>query len=266
MNYIKLIWKNNRSFAIFSMVFITLMQFFVLYLVNTFDMPAILQTLLAQMPEKMKVYMSENFFSTLTLDGAAAFGLNHPLVLTLLAMNAINIPSHHISREMESGTLELLLAHPFSRQALISKLWISGGFILLVIILAAVAGSLTAVAVFHHLSSELFLNILKVGLNLWLLFFLILTYTLLIAVFARTGSKAGNYAAILTLVFYLFYFLSQLWDDIKFTATFNIFSYFEPQKLMFGKGNFLLDCSVLTGLIIICYLVSRRQFMRRDIP
>lgn len=266
MNYIRLIWKNNRSFAIFSMVFVMLIQFFIPYLVTTFDLPVIIQTLLAQMPEKIRIYLNSSFFNTLTLDGAAAFGLNHPLVLTLLAMNAINIPSHHISREMETGTLELLLAHPFSRQALISKLWISGGFILFAIILAAIAGSLIAVTVFHHLSPELFINVLKVGLNLWLLFVLILSYTLLIAVFARTGSKAGNYAAILTLVFYLFYFLSQLWDDIKFTTTFNIFSYYEPQKLMFGKGNFALDCMVLTSLIIICFFVSRRQFIRRDIP
>jgi ABC-2 type transport system permease protein len=266
MNYIRLIWKNHRSFALFSMVFITLMQFFILYLVTTFDLPAIIQTLLVQMPEKVKMFLNESFFNTLTLDGAAAFGLNHPLVLTLLAMNAINVPTQHISREMESGTLELLLAHPFSRQALISKLWISGCIILLAIVLAAVSGSLTAVTLFHQLSPELFLNIMKIGLNLWLLFILILTYTLLIAVFARTSSKAGNYAAILTLVFYLFYFLSQLWDDIKFTTSFNIFSYYEPQKLMFGKGNFYLDCAVLTSIIILCFFVSRRQFIRRDIP
>ncbi len=103
ISYYKLIWKNHRSFAIFSMVFITLLQFLILYLITTFDLPAIISTLLAQMPEKLKIYLSESFFSTLSLDGAAAFGFNHPLVLTLLAINAINIPMVHISREMESG-------------------------------------------------------------------------------------------------------------------------------------------------------------------
>jgi ABC-type transport system involved in multi-copper enzyme maturation permease subunit len=93
-----------------------------------------------------------------------------------------------------------------------------------------------------------------------------MSYTLLIAVFAKTGSRAGNYAAVLTLVFYLLYFLNQLWDAIKFSGPFNIFSYYEPQKLMFGKANFLLDCSVLTILIISCFLLSRWQFIRRDIP
>jgi ABC-type transport system involved in multi-copper enzyme maturation permease subunit len=266
MTYFRLIWKNHRSFAIFSMVFITLLQFLILYLITTFNMPAIIQTLLAQMPEKMKVYLSENFFNTLTLDGAAAFGFNHPLVLTLLAMNALNIPALHISREMESGSLELLLSHPFRRQSLIFKLWISGSILLLAIIFAALIGSYSAIIIYHQLTPELVIKMLKIGINLWLLFVLILSYTMMITVFARTGSKAGNYAAFLTLVFYLLFFLSQLWDDIKFTTYFNIFSFYEPQKLMFGQSNFILNSSVLTVLILGCFLLSRRQFIRRDIP
>jgi ABC-2 type transport system permease protein len=266
ITYFRLIWKNHRSFALFSMVFITLLQFLILYLITTFNIPAIIQTLLIQMPEKIKVYLSESFFSTLTLDGATAFGFNHPLVLALLAINAINIPVLHITREMESGTLELLLAHPFRRQILISKLWLSGCLLLLAIILAALAGSVSAVYIYHQLTTDLFLKILMIGFNLWLLYVLIMSFTLLIAVSVKTGSKAGNYAAILTLVFYLMYFLSQLWDAISFTKPFNIFTYYEPQKLMFGKGTFFMDCSVLTGLILFCFLLSRRLFIRRDIP
>lgn len=266
ITYYKLIWKNHRSFAIFSMVFIMLLQFLILYLITTFNLPSIIQTLLVQMPEKIKVYLSESFFNTLTLDGAAAFGFNHPLVLTLLAISAVNIPTMHISREMESGTLELLLSHPFRRQSLFLKLWISGCLLLLVIILAGLVGSVSAVTIYHHLTPELFIKMVKIGFNLWLLFVLVMSYTLLIAVFARTGSRAGNYAAVLTLVFYLLYFLSQLWDEIKFTKPFNIFTYYEPQKLMFGQANFLLNCIVLIALILCCFLLSRWQFIRRDIP
>ena len=243
-----------------------LLQFLILYLISTFNLPAIIQTLLVQMPEKIKVYLSENFFNTLTLDGAAAFGFNHPLVLTLLALSAVNIPTIHISREMESGTLELLLAHPFRRQSLFIKLWMAGCFMLLIIILAGLVGSLLAVITYHHLSPELLIKMLQIAFNLWLLFVLVMGYALLIAVFARTGTRTGSYAAILTLVFYLVYFLSQLWDAIAFTKPFNIFTYYEPQKLMFGQANFLLNCMVLIALILSCFLLSRWQFIRRDIP
>jgi len=248
------------------MVFITLLQFLVLFLITTFDVPAIIQMLLEQFPENLKVYFSNNFFNTLTLDGAAAFGLNHPLVLTLLSIVAISIPVAHISREIEAGTLELVLAHPFRRQALLSTLWMSGCFILLIIIITALVGSITAAAIYHHVDTSLLVNLLKIGMNLWLLFVLVMSYTLLLATHKPTGLRASNIASVVTLVFYFVFFLSQLWEDIKFTSHFNIFNYYEPQKLMFGKGNFLLDCGVLTGLILIGYFTSRRLFMRRDIP
>jgi len=264
--YFRLIWRNNKGFAIFSMVFITLLQFLILYLITTFDTLSIVAAILEQIPEKVRIFLNDSFFSTLTFDGAAAFGFNHPLVLALLAINAINIPLFHITREMESGTLELLLAHPFKRHTLIISLWVSGCAILCAIIVAALIGSFSATALFHHLSIGIFLKMVQISFNLWLLFALILSYTLLIATFGKTGSKAGNISAVITFVFYLLHFLSQLWSTIEFTRPFNIFTYYEPQKLMFGQGNIILDSVVLGSLILVCLIISLWQFNRRDIP
>lgn len=266
MGYIRLIWRNNRGFAIFSMVFITLLQFLILYLVTTFDTLAIVSAILDQIPEKMRIFLNESFFNMLTFDGAAAFGFNHPLVLAVLAINAINIPVHHISRELETGTLELLLAHPFKRQSLIISLWFSGCIILCAIIVAALIGSFSAIALFHQLSMGILLKMFQISFNLWMLFVLIFTYTLLIASFGKTGSKAGNISAVVTFVFYMLHFLSQLWSSIEFTKPFNIFTYYEPQNLMFKQDNIILNSVVLGSLILICLLLSLWQFNRRDIP
>lgn len=264
--YFKLIWKNNRGFAIFSMFFITALQFLILYLVTTIDTTSIIKVILEQLPEKMRMFLNESFFVTFTFDGAAAFGFNHPLVLALLAINAVNISVHHITREIESGTLELLLAQPFRRETLISTLWVTGSLILLLIIIAALIGSITSILLFHQLSFEIMIHLIKISFNLWLLFVLIFTFTLLISVFGKMGSKAGNISAVITLVFYLLHFLSQLWDVLEFTQPFNIFNYYEPQKLMFGQGNFGLDIAVLSSLTIICFAISIWKFRNRDIP
>jgi ABC-type transport system involved in multi-copper enzyme maturation permease subunit len=127
-------------------------------------------------------------------------------------------------------------------------------------------GSLTSIILFHHLTTGLFIHILQIGMNLWLLIVLVFSYTTLIAVFGKMGSKPGNFSAIITLVFYLVSFLSQIWYALDFTRPFNIFSYYEPQKLMFNKGNFTLDVLVLSALILICFGISLRQFEKRDIP
>jgi len=264
--YIRLVWRNNRTFALFSMVFITLFQFLILYLVTTFDTAAILSAIMDQLPPMIRAFMQDSFFSMLNYDGAAAFGLNHPIVLTLLVITAINIPSHHISRELETGTLELLLAHPFRRNSLLLSLWISGSLIIMTIIDTALIGSCTSIILFHDLTRAIFGHLLEICLNLWLLITLIFTYTLLIAVFGRTGLKAGNTSAGITFLFYLLFFLAQLWSTISFTNYFNIFNYYQPQKLMLGQGNFLRDALVLSLLITVCLGLSLRKFGKRDLP
>jgi len=265
MAYFRLILRNNRGFAVFSIIFITLLQFLILYIISTFDTMSIISAILEQIPERIKVFLNDSFFNMLTFDGAAAFGFNHPLVLAVLAINAINIPVHHISRKMESGTLELLLAHPFKRHSLIISLWLSGCVILFVIIFTALIGSFSAIILFHNLSMSVFIRLIQIGLNLWLFFILVLSYTLLIATFGKMGSKAGNISAVITLIFYLLHFLSQLWSTIEFTIPFNVFTYYEPQKIMFGMGNIILDSSVLGSLIFVCLMISLWQFNRRDI-
>lgn len=264
--YLKLVWKTNRGFALFSVVFISFLQFLILYLVTTIDTTSILQAILEQLPDKMRLFLNDSFFSTLTFDGAAAFGFNHPLVLALLAINAINIPVHHISREIESGTLELILSYPLKRNSLVVSLWLSGSLVLHFIIMAALLGSYSSILLFHQLSVEIAIRLLMIAFNLWLLFLFVFTFTLLISVFAKMGTKAGNISAVVVLVFYLLYFLAQLWDVLEFTKPFNIFSYYEPQKLMFEQGNFLRDILVLGSLCIVCFGTLLWKFEKRDIP
>jgi hypothetical protein len=138
--------------------------------------------------------------------------------------------------------------------------------ILLLIIAVAMIGSLTSILLFHHLTGTIFIHIIQIGINLWLFIVLIFSYTTLIAVFGKMGSKTGNFSAIISFVFYLLSFLSQIWDALDFTKPFNIFTYYEPQALMFNKGNFILDIIVLSGLILICFGISLKQFGKRDIP
>jgi ABC-type transport system involved in multi-copper enzyme maturation permease subunit len=248
------------------MVFITLFQFLLLYLVTTFDTTAMLSAILDQMPPMMKAFLNDSFFSLLNYDGAAAFGFNHPIVLTLLVLIAINIPVHHISRELEDGTLELLLAHPMKRQTLLYSLWITGALILMLIITVALAGSYVSILLFHQLTELVFIRLMEIAFNLWLLMMLIFTFTLLIAAFGRVGFKAGNLSAAITFFLYLLNFLAEIWEGLSFTRPFNIFSYYEPQKIMMAQANFLPDALVLAILIVIGWLVSLRRFTRRDIP
>ncbi len=265
-HYQLFIWKSHRGLAIFSILFIAFLQLVIIYLISSMDFLPIITAALEQIPPAMRAIVFEEFLTAVSVNGAAAFGLNHPMVIAILAIAAISIPTRHIIGEIESGTLELLLAYPIPRSQLLLSLWSSGSLYLLLVVLGGWVGSLISIFVFSTLTTHVFLQMLQIAANLWLLFTLIMSFTLLISTFGKEGSRAGTYAAAIVLVFYLLDFISGLWDALKFTIPFNIFTYYQPQKLMFGERSFWLNVGVLIGLIGICLVISLRQFQRRDIP
>ncbi len=266
MTYPFFIVKQHRGFILFSVVVIGALQYLIIELMTTVDPQTVFDAVVDQLPERFRMLITEAFITRMTIDGTAAFGFNHPLVLALLAINAINIPTRHIAGEIEFGTMEWLLAHPVRRGQVLLSLWTTACAVVLLIICGAWIGSLSALAINQLFSQELLLKMLKIGTNLWLLIVLILSFTMLIAVFGREGSKIGLRAAAITLGFYFLHFLSALWDFIGFTKPINIFTYYQPQKLMSGERSFALNACVLLALIAVCLWISVRQFQRRDIP
>ena len=266
MSYFKFIWKSHRSFLLFSLFFISFLQFLILKLVTTIDTAAMLPQLLEQLPENIKAMLGDDVFSMATVEGAAAAGLNHPLVLIILSLAAIMTPSRHIAGEAETGTLELVLSFPVRRITLLLNLYASAVVFLLLIVFCAFCSSLLSISIFHQLTSVLFVKMLSICCNLWLLFVFVMSLTMVLSTFEKEGSRVGIRAAGVVLFFYLLHYLSSIWDAIRFTKPFNIFSYYQPSGLMNGQRSFLLHSGVLSTLILICLLVSIFQFNRRDIP
>jgi len=265
-SYTGYIFKSNRGSIIFGMIFISLLQFLILFLVDTFDTKVMFTAILSQLPKNLKVFLNDSFFSMLTFDGAAAFGFNHPMVLVLLIFIAINIPVKHIAHDIENGSMEVLLSLPVKREWVLTNIWLSGVAILFIVIFTSLAGSLLAIYIFHTISIGIIIKLLMICTNLWLLCMLIMSYTLLFATFGKRSNFSANMAAMITLAFYLVFFVSQLWDAIEFTKPFNIFNYYQTQNMMIGKGNFVVDALVLASASIVCMLVAIWEFRRRDIP
>jgi len=266
LSYLRMVWKTNKSFTLFSMVMLASMQLLILNLVSTFDTQAMIDTILLQLPKNMQLFLKESFFSTLTLDGAAAFGYNHPMIVALIIVTAINIPVRHISREIESGTLELLLSHPLKRYSFMLMLWLSGVVILLLITLSAFFGSLLGIYLFHQLSWAIVTKVGMISWLMWLFSILIFCYTMLIAAMVKGGGLSGNLSAMTAFVFYIIFLISQLWNDIEFLQAYNIFYYYEPQQIMLGRGHFAMDNLILIGLSGLCFGLSVMIFNKRDIP
>lgn len=266
LSYPLFLWKNHYRFAVFSAIVIAALQFFIIWLITTLDYAPIFAAFLQQLPPRVQVLFDSQFFTAFSVKGALAFGLIHPLVLILMAINAINIPGRHITGEIETGTLELLLAYPVKRTRLILTLWLSACVNLFLIVVVALVGSFSAVVIFHKFTPDLLLRMVQIITNLWLLFVLVMSYTLVIATFGKEGSKTGACSGGLLLVIYFIYYLSTLWPAIAFTKPANIFTYYQPQKIILGHWSFGMNVQILGLLIVICLILSIIQFNRRDIP
>lgn len=264
--YQKFIVKNHRGFVIFSILMITLLEYIVISVMTTFDTASLYGSLMSQLPERLKMLVSDNYFLHMTVEGAAAFGFNHPIVLVMIAAVAIGIPARHISEAIESGTMEWLIAQPMGRVPLVLSLWVSGCMVLLLIIVGGLAGLFSALAVTHTFTFDIFYKMLQIGCNLWLLSIGMMSITLAIAVFGKTGARTGTISAAVVLTLYLLFFFAAIWEWFEFTRPYNIFSYYQPQQLMFDRQSFSINAAVLSGLIAVCLSVSLVQFNRRDIP
>lgn len=266
VTYFKLVWKTNRSFLVFSMITLAAMQLLILNLVAGFDTQAIINSIFEQLPEKMQVFLQESFFSTLTLDSAAAFGYNHPMIVALVTVNAIILPVRHISREIESGTMELLFSHPLKREKFILMLWFSGAVLLLMVVASAFVGSVAGIHFFHQLTGKIMATVAAISLIMWLYVMLVFTLTMMIASLTKGGVASGNIAAMIVFVFYLLFLIGQLWDKLGPLLPYNIFYYYEPQKIMLQQGHFLRDVVVFLVFMMIGLSLSVFFFKRRDIP
>lgn len=266
MHHPRFIWKRHLGLIIFSSLFVAILQFLVLYIITTLNYGAVIESFLLRLPPAFQTIFASQFFRSFSAEGAVAFGFNHPIVMAIMALNAIIIPARHIAGDIEDGTMELILSYPVERWRHMMAVWFSSALELMVLVSYCWLGSLLSIAIFHELSWPLALNMLKIGANLWLLFLLVSTYTLLISSFGKEGGKVGTSGAAVTLIFYLVQFLSSIWEALSFLKPFNIFYYYLPQKLMFGERAFVFNAAVLALLISTCLAAAIIQFNRRDVP
>ncbi len=264
--YPRFIIKMHRGYVLFSMVIIAFLQYLIVELMSSMDTDVFYENVISQLPERLQMLVSESFITRLSVEGSVAFGFNHPLVLTFLFLLAIILPTRHIAGDIENGAMELLLAHPVKRQHLLTSLWATGSLLLLIIICAGGIGSVLALAETGHLSGAVLLKMLQIGINLWLLAILVMSLAMLISTFGKEGSRAGTRSAALIFIFYFLFFLGILWDAVSVIKPYNIFTYYQPTKLMFGERSFWLHAVVLSVLIAVSLIVSINQFRRRDIP
>jgi ABC-type transport system involved in multi-copper enzyme maturation permease subunit len=265
LTFIGFIWKSNRILILFGMAFVAVIQLLLIYFNSTLDIAPVVEVMLSQFPPNIREMFGDEILSQISAEGTVAFGLEHPLVITLFTFISIGIVSRNIGTGSGNPLMEILLAHPFRRQSLFNAVYFFSLFVLALLVFSAFIGSYAAIYLFHEMDREIFTNMVKSDANAYLLHAFIMSLTMFFSVYFKDMSRAILTIAILTLVFYFLDIISDLWDALAFTKHINFFSYFDPPEIMIGKGTAWFDMSLLGILSLILYLVSHRIFLRKDV-
>lgn len=167
-----------------------------------------------------------------------------------------------VAREVERGTIELLLSVPESRTRLLAGKLAA----LLAGMLALVAATLGALALGARLVDETLglTNLLALGAVLVAYTIAVGGYSVLLSSLFKERGKPAGLSAGLTLAFYLAWVISGLSDDWEWLRNVSIFTAYEPQAALASAGVEISHLAILLGVGLICSVAALFVFRRRD--
>jgi ABC-2 type transport system permease protein len=225
------------------------------------------EDLIQQMPRGIQAFLKTggDLLPLLGPEGYVAVGYRHPIYIVIPAAFAIAAAST-LAREIEKGTVFLLLARPFPRYHLV--LAKGAGLLLGLIVLvgAALAGTALGVAISDLDQPVRLSRFLLVSYNAFLLFLAIGGYAFLLSALSREGSRAIVLATGLTVAFFFMDFVAELWEPLEFLGPWSVFHYYSPTSVVQQGAVPWNHALALIGVATAGYAAAIAVFQRRDIP
>lgn len=215
------------------------------------------------MPRALRVAMGVSNPAVLgTIGGWVAAQYLQVVWVGILSAFVIGFSSAAIAREVESGTLGLLLAAPLSRTAILfSKVAVLAlallGLVAATLVGLAVGGLLGGVAV----PLERFLGVAVLG---FVFFFAIGAYSMLLSTLANDRGTALGLSVGITALFYLANFLALYWPQAAMLRYVSLFSFYRPLELVQSGAVPWSDVLVLTGQATAYLLMAASVMRDRD--
>ena len=204
-----------------------------------------------------------------TLTGTITVMFEHPLLIALACTVAVAITVPAIAGQRQRGTLEMLLARPFSRISLVSTVALAVATMLMVVLAGMVLGIIIGASVEGLMDQLPAGRLVLVWLNAVLLFSAFAAFAL-----AASASSNRNGPAIGITLGYLVinYFIEILGGYLRRPdgspepwQSYNLFHHFQAGTILDGNMS-PFDLVVLVVLIAIPLAVALYRFPRRDLP
>jgi ABC-2 type transport system permease protein len=216
-------------------------------------------------PESLKgLFKAQGGFAT-NADGFLAADYRHPIYLVAVSALVIALSSGAVAKEIERGTILMLLGCPLSRRQLLTAK--TGAIVagLLAVLLAAWLGTWMGSIVVGITDQVNMTVFLRVQLNMLALAVAIAGYALLISALGSDGGQTTAWTAGTTVGMFFLDFLATLWSPAESLGPLSIFYYYDPLSIARDGGIPWLDISVLLGVGAVGFIAALVVFQRRDI-
>ncbi|MEG3595050.1 MAG: ABC transporter permease subunit [Chloroflexota bacterium] len=197
--------------------------------------------------------------------GYLAVGFREPIYLIIILSFVIASSSSAIAKEIERGTIFLLLSRPVSREefflAKLATTFIGTVLLLCFAILGTWLGSL--VFGVNGIDYDL---VFKIQINVFFLSLAVAGIGYLISSILSEGGKTLALSSGVTVLMFFIEFLADSLPSIDWIGYVSVFHYYEPSILVNSESLSWGNLSVLIIVGFIGLILATIMFKRRDIP
>jgi ABC-2 type transport system permease protein len=216
------------------------------------------------LPSFIKTSLGGQMLQAGNLPGLILIGYQHPLVLFLYMLFAVGVPTTLLSREVQNGTMELILSRPTTKTQVYlcaSILTLAGMFALVAVMFL---GTVTATRLYDF-GRPLPLNLFfRIAVNGGLVAGAAGSIALLAAGTLAGRNRAVGVTIAVLVLDYFAWVVAQWWPRLSFLKPATLFYYSSSSKL--GHGWPLGDISALLLVILVCCTIGGIAWHRRDLP
>ena len=197
--------------------------------------------------------------------GYLAVGFREPIYLIIILSFVIASSSSAIAKEIERGTIFLLLSRPVSREefflAKLATTFIGTVLLLCFAILGTWLGSL--VFGVNGIDYDL---VFKIQINVFFLSLAVAGIGYLISSILSEGGKTLALSSGVTVLMFFIEFLADSLPSIDWIGYVSVFHYYEPSILVNSESLSWVNLSILIIVGFIGLILATIMFKRRDIP
>lgn len=189
----------------------------------------------------------------------------HPLVITLLTVATLAVAARALAGEIERGTLDLLLAWPVPRPALVLAAAATIQLVQVTMIATLWAAMHLGFAIGDIEPPASAGRFVWVALNLWALFAAVSGVSLWFSASGVEQAKAVGRAISFVVVSFFVNLLASLWRAVEVLDLVSVFHYYQPQPIVVDERVPVLHLSVLAAVAATGHLLALASFVRRDV-